>query len=152
MALTAEITDLNQRIAHTATRHAPELLQRPGVGPDCAAALLLAAGDNPQRLGSEASSAALCGASPVEASPGKTQRLRPNRGSDRQANAALYRIAVSRRRWDPRTRDYLARRISQRTTRREAIRCLKRYIAREIYQLITESKSKPDAPATPAAT
>jgi transposase len=149
VTLTAEITDLNQRIAHTATRHAPELLQRPGVGPDCAAALLIAAGDNPQRLGSEASYAALCGASPVEASSGKTQRLRLNRGGDRQANAALYRIALSRLRWDPRTRDYLARRISQGKTRREAIRCLKRYIAREIYQIIT--KPKPDPTAAPAA-
>jgi transposase len=149
LELTAELTDLKQRIAHTAACHAPELLQRPGVGPDCAAALLIAAGDNPQRLGSQASYAALCGASPVEASSGKTQRLRLNRGGDRQANAALYRIALSRLRWDPHTRAYLARRISQGKTRREAIRCLKRYIAREIYQLIT--KPRPDSTAEPDA-
>ncbi|MCM2416027.1 IS110 family transposase [Streptomyces sp. RKAG290] len=70
-----------------------------------AAALLIAAGDNPDRLGSEASFAALCGTSPVEASSGKTQRRRLNRGGDRQANSALYTIVLSRLRWDPRTRD-----------------------------------------------
>jgi len=136
VALTAEIHDLEQVITRAINQQAPKLLARRGVGPDCAAALLIAAGDNPDRLGSEASYAALCGASPVEASSGKTQRLRLNRGGDRQANAALYRIALSRLRWDQRTRDYLARRISQGKTRREAIRCLKRYIARELYHTL----------------
>ncbi len=75
----------------------------------------------------------------------QTIRLRLNRGGDRQANAALYRITLSRLRWDPRTRDYLARRISQGKTRRDALRCLKRYIAREIYQLICEPKPDPTA-------
>lgn len=74
-----------------------------GVGPDSASVLLIAAGDNPERLASEASFAALCGTSPVEASSGKTQRRRLNRGGDRQANAALYRIILSRLRWDHRT-------------------------------------------------
>ncbi len=143
--LTAEITDLDQRIAHAVNLHAPKLLARRGVGPDCAAALLIAAGDNPQRLHSEASYAALCGVSPVQASSGKTVRLRLNRGGDRQANAALYRIALSRLRWDPQTRAYLARRIAQGKTRREALRCLKRYIAREVYQLICEPKPDPTA-------
>jgi len=147
--LTAEITDLDQRIAHAVNLHAPKLLARRGVGPDCAAALLIAAGDNPQRLHSEASYAALCGVSPVQASSGKTVRLRLNRGGDRQANAALYRIALSRLRWDPQTRAYLARRIAQGKTRREALRCLKRYIAREVYQLICEPK--PDPTASPIA-
>ena len=149
VALTAEIHDLEQVITRAINQQAPKLLARRGVGPDCAAALLIAAGDNPDRLGSEASYAALCGASPVEASSGKTQRLRLNRGGDRQANAALYRIALSRLRWDQRTRDYLARRISQGKTRREAIRCLKRYIARELYQIIT--KPNPDPTPGPAA-
>jgi len=147
--LTTEITDLDQRIAHAVNLHAPKLLARRGVGPDCAAALLIAAGDNPQRLHSEASYAALCGVSPVQASSGKTVRLRLNRGGDRQANAALYRIALSRLRWDPQTRAYLARRIAQGKTRREALRCLKRYIAREVYQLICEPK--PDPTASPIA-
>jgi len=149
LELTAEIDDLNQQLAHAVNRHTPKLLARPGVGPDCAAALLIAAGDNPGRLGSEASYAALCGASPVQASSGKTVRLRRNRGGDRQANAALYRIALSRLRWDPPTRAYLDRRIAEGKTRREAIRCLKRYIARELYQLITEPK--PDPTASPTA-
>jgi len=150
LELTAEIDDLNQQLAHAVNRHTPKLLARPGVGPDCAAALLIAAGDNPERLGSEASYAALCGASPVQASSGKTIRLRRNRGGDRQANAALYRIALSRLRWDPHTRAYLAQRITEGKTRREALRCLKRYIAREIYQLICEPK--PDPTASPIAT
>jgi transposase len=151
LALTAEIHDLEQQSTQAINRRTPKLLARPGVGPDCAAALLIAAGDNPHRLASEASYAALCGASPVEASSGKTQRLRLNRGGDRQANAALYRITLSRLRWDQRTRDYLARRIGEGKTRREAIRCLKRYIAREIYQIITEPNPDPTSAAAPAA-
>jgi transposase len=141
--LTAEVEDLKQRIADAVTAHVPALLELPGVGPDSAAALLIAAGDNPERLTSEASYAALCGVSPVEASSGKTQRLRLNRGGDRQANAALYRIALSRLRWDTRTRDYLARRLTQGKTRREIIRCLKRYIARQIHQTITTAIAQP---------
>jgi transposase len=112
------------------------LLARNGVGPDTAAALLITADDNPKRLRSEASFAALCGASPVEASSGKTQRRRLNRGSDRRANCALHTIVLARLRWDPTTRAYVARRVAEGKTRREALRCLKRYAAREIYQLI----------------
>jgi len=119
------------------------LLTRRGIGPDNAAALLIAAGDNPDRLRSEASFAALCGVSPLEASSGKTSRRRLNRGGDRQANAALYRIALSRLRFDARTRDYLDRRITEGKTRREAIRCLKRYIARKIHQILTAPPAKP---------
>jgi transposase len=135
-ALTAEERDLQQQITAVLHSHAPHLLQRHGVGPDSAAALLIAAGDNPDRMHSEASFAALCGVSPIEASSGKTRRRRLNRGGDRRANAALYRIALTRSRGEHRTRDYLERRATQGLTRREAIRCLKRYIAREIYQLI----------------
>jgi transposase len=87
---------------------------------------------------SEASFAALCGVSPIEVSSGKTRRRRLNRGGDRRANAALYRIALTRSRFDPRTRDYLDRRASQGLTRREAIRCVKRYVAREIYNLVRQ--------------
>ena len=105
---------------------------------DTAAALLITAGDNPERLHNEASFAALCGVSPVEASSGKTQRHRLNRGGDRRANSALHTIVLSRLRWDPDTRAYLARRIANGKTRREAVRCLKRYVAREIYQLIAQ--------------
>lgn len=151
--LTAEIYDLEQRITAAVTMHTSALLERPGIGPDSAAAMLITAGDNPDRLHSEASFAALCGASPIEASSGKTQRRRLNRGGDRQANAALYRITLSRLRWDPRTRDYLDRRITEGKTRREAIRCLKRYIVREIYHLITNptAESEPPQPQPSAA-
>jgi transposase len=89
-------------------------------------------------MNSEASFAALCGVSPIEASSGKTRRRRLNRGGDRRANAALYRIFLTRSRCDQRTRDYLDRRTTQGMTRREVIRCLKRYIAREIFTLIRQ--------------
>jgi transposase len=149
-ALKAEAYQLHKQLRALISAHAPELLQRRGIGPDSAAALLIAAGDNPERLHHEGSFAALCGASPVEASSGKTQRLRLNRGGDRQANAALYRITLSRLRWDTRTQSYLQRRLDERKTRREAIRCLKRYIAREVFTLIkpaahTQTVAHPDA-------
>ena len=97
--LDAEITLLTEQLDALTARHAPALRGLHGVGPDCAAALLVAAGDNPRRLHSEAAFAALCGTSPVEASSGKTRRHRLNRGGDRQANAALHRIVVVRLRW-----------------------------------------------------
>ena len=147
--LTDEIDRLNDRITAAITAHTPKLLDRYGVGPDTAAALLVAAGDNPDRLHNEASFAALCGVSPVEASSGKTQRRRLNRGGDRQANSALYTIVLARLRWDSRTRDYLDRRITQGKTRREAIRCLKRYVARELYQAITSPRQHPSTASTP---
>lgn len=134
--LSDEISDLTKRIAEAVQVSTPGLLEVHGVGPDSAAVLLICAGDNPERIGSEASFAALCGTSPVEASSGKTQRRRLNRGGDRQANAALYRIILSRLRWDSRTQEYVRRRLAEGKTRREIIRCLKRYVAREIYHLI----------------
>jgi transposase len=141
LELTNEIRDLEQRITDAVATHTPKLLQQRGIGPDSAAALLITAGDNPDRLRSEASFAALCGVSPIEASSGKTNRRRLNRGGDRQANAAPYRITLSRLRWDQPTRDYLDRRTNEGKTRREAIRCPKRYITRKIYQIITEPTS-----------
>lgn len=148
IALTIEADDLNQRITDAVDAYTPELLQRHGVGPDTAAALLLAAGDNPQRLASEASFAALCGASPIEMSPGKTQRHRLNRGGDRQVNSTLYMIVIARLRWDRRTRAYLDRRVSEGKTKREAIRCLKRYVARELYELIARTPQQTTQPLT----
>jgi transposase len=149
-SLTEEIDDLDARLTATIGEHTPELLARNGVGPDTAAALLIAAGDNPDRLHSEASFAALCGVSPVEASSGKTQRRRLNRGGNRQANAALHRITLSRLRWNQATRDYVERRVHEGKTRREAIRCLKRYIARELYPLITNPADHPATGTTAA--
>lgn len=146
--LTREVDDLNQRITDAVNAHTPKLLQRYGVGPDTAAALLLAAGDNPHRLTSEASFAALCGASPIEMSSGKTQRRRLNRGGDRQANSALYMIVIARLRWDLRTRAYIDRRIGEGKTKREAIRCLKRYVARELYELIAPTPHHTSPPST----
>jgi transposase len=148
--LTTEIRDLEKQITAVIASHAPKLLQRIGVGQDSAAALLITVGDNPDRLTSEASFAALCGASPIEASSGRTQRRRLNRGGDRQANAALYRIVLTRLRWDPHTRTYLDRRIREGKTRREAIRCLKRYVARELYPLLRAAGIPTDPAATTA--
>ncbi|MFF0372657.1 transposase [Micromonospora sp. NPDC005087] len=96
----------------------------------------MAAGDNPDRLTGEAAFAALCGVNPVERSSGKTQRRRLNRGGNRQANAALFRIALTRLRADPRTRAYVQRRTTEGRTKREILRCLKRYIAREIFKIV----------------
>ena len=147
--LTEEIRELTSHIATAIATVHPTLPQRRGVGPDTAAALLITAGDNPERLHSAASFAALCGASPIQASSGNTHRLRLNRGGDRQANAALYTIVITRLRWDQRTRDYAARRQTQGKTRREAIRCLKRYVAREIYHDLTRSPSTTNTPTPP---
>ncbi|MFK0174169.1 IS110 family transposase [Streptomyces sp. NPDC090306] len=134
--LTAEAKELARRVTTAVRRCHPQLLDIVGVGPDSASALLIAAGDNPERLASEASFAALCGVSPVERSSGKTQRRRLNRGGHRQANSALYRIVVTRLRRDARTCLYLERRTKQGMSKREIIRCLKRYVAREIYREI----------------
>ena len=111
LTLTDEIRELEHQITTAITSHTPHLLTRRGIGPDNAAALLIAAGDNPDRLRSEASFAALCGVSPLEASSGKTSRRRLNRGGDRQANSALYRIALSRLRWDTRTQGHCQSRV-----------------------------------------
>ncbi|GAA3561430.1 hypothetical protein GCM10022222_51540 [Amycolatopsis ultiminotia] len=116
--LTREADDLNQQITNAINAHTPALRQRYGVGPDTAAALLLAAGDNPHRLTSEASFAALCRASSIEMSSGKTQRRRLNRGGDRQANSAPYTIVIARLRWEPRARAYIDRRTREGKTRR----------------------------------
>jgi transposase len=94
------------------------------------------AGDNPQRLSSEASFASLCGVSPIEASSGKVVRHRLNRGGNRDANRALYMICLARMRRDRRTKDYVARRTQEGKSKREIIRCLKRYVAREVYPVL----------------
>src|SRR5829696_1293727 len=124
LALDAEIGELDQEITGLVTRVAPRLLDRHSVGVHTAAQLLITAGDNPDRLASEAAFAALCGTSPVEASSGKTTRLRLNRGGDRQANTALWTIANTRLIHEPRTRAYGAKRTAQGKTRKEILRCL----------------------------
>jgi transposase len=131
--LNAEAALLAEQLDRLTAKHAPALRGLLGVGADSAAALLVAAGDNPRRLHSEAAFAALCGTSPVEASSGKTRRHRLNRGGDRQANAALHRVVVVRLRYHQPTRDYATRRTAQGKTSKETIRCLKRYVAREVF-------------------
>jgi len=102
---------------------------------------LVAAGDNPGRLRSESSFAHLCGVAPLPASSGKTQRHRLNRGGDRSANNALWRIVMVRMSHDPRTREYVDRRTKQGLSKPEIIRCLKRYVAREIYSVLTVART-----------
>lgn len=145
LSLTNEANDTEKLMTSLIEDHAPQLLARTGIGPDSAAAVLIVAGDNADRIRTEGSFAALCGVSPVEASSGNTQRRRLNRGGDRRANAALYRIVISRLRWDPRTQAYMERRLTEGRTRREIVRCLKRYVAREVFNLITNpySSSRP---------
>ena len=142
-ALDTEIGQLEADIRRLCAEANPALLAASGVGPDTASLLLVAAGDNPERMRSERSFAALCGAGPVQASSGQTARHRLNRGGNRQANQALWRIAITRMRTDPRTREYVARRRAEGKNKREIIRCLKRHIAREIYQLLTNPPPTP---------
>jgi transposase len=129
----AQIERLDELIGPLVAAHAPGLLALYGIGPNTAALLLIAAGDHPGRLRSEAPWAHLCAAAPVPASSGKTIRHRLNRGGDRQANHALWRIVFTRMGSDPATRAYVERRTAEGKSKKEIIRCLKRYVAREVY-------------------
>jgi transposase len=133
-----EIADLDAMIGAIVEELSPTLVARNSIGYAGAAQLLLTAGDNPERLRSEAGFAALCGVSPVPASSGKTVRYRLNRGGDRAANSALHIIAIGRLRTDARTKAYVAKRLAEGHSKLEAIRCLKRYIAREVFTLIAQ--------------
>jgi len=137
-----EIADLDVMIGAIVDELAPDLVARNSIGYACAAQLLVTAGGNPERLKSEASFAALCGVSPIPASSGKTDRHRLNRGGDRAANSALHIIAIGRLRSDERTQKYVARRIADGRTKLEAIRCLKRYIAREVFNLLRKRNTE----------
>jgi transposase len=145
-ALSAEMEDLGETLNELTARANPALCGARGVGPDVAAILLITAGDNPERLTSESSFAALCGVSPVQASSGKTVRHRLNRAGNRQANHALWRIAMVRLIWDTASKEYLARRIAEGKTKREIVRCLKRYIAREVFRHLTAPATVPHGP------
>jgi transposase len=145
-ALSEEIAELDAQLDRLVAESAPELTSLPAIGTDHAATLLMVAGDNPERLGSEASFASLCGVSPVEASSGKVVRHRLNRGGNRDANRALHLICVVRMRIDQRTRRYAARRASEGKSKKEIIRCLKRYVAREVYRVLTTSVDFADSP------
>jgi transposase len=135
--LTAQIESLTARIQPQVTALNPALMATPGVGPIVAAQLLITAGNNPDRLRSEPSFAALCGVAPVPASSGKTRRYRLSRGGDRQANHALHCIAVSRMSHHPATIGYLHRHTDANRSKKEILRKLKRAISREIYRVLT---------------
>ncbi len=136
--LEAEINSLDPELAKLTAAASPRLIEAFGVGADTAGALLVAAGDNPDRLRSEAAFSMLCGSSPINASSGKTNRHRLNRGGNRQANAALHRIVLVRMRYHQPTRAYVNRRTSEGKNKREIMRCLKRYVAREVYTALTQ--------------
>jgi transposase len=141
-ALNHEITELDTHLEVLVKQARPDLLAVYGVGVETAAQLLSTCGDNPDRLYSEAAFASLCGVSPVPASSGKTKRHRLNRGGDRQANRALYTITITRMAHDADTRAYVERRTTDGLSKKEIIRCLKRYIARELYKILTSPKTK----------
>ena len=136
-----EIAELDRFIVPLVEELAPSLLELEGVGTENAGAVMVAVGDNPDRLRSEASFAMICGVCPIPASSGKTQRHRLNRGGNRQANSALHMVVVCRMRTDERTRAYVARRTLEGLSKREIMRCLKRYVAREIYRVLTAPSS-----------
>lgn len=133
LALAAEAGEVDAELARLVAAQAPALLEECGVGPVCAAQLLVSSGD-PGRMRSEAAFAALAGTSPVDASSGRQQRHRLNRGGDRQLNAALYVIALSRKRAHAATRAYYERLLASGKTKREALRCVKRMLARHFYR------------------
>jgi len=132
--LTVEMRTIDQALIELLDEVAPSLLELHGVGVDTAATLLVTAGDNPDRVHSEGSWAHLCGVTPIPASSGKTTRYRLNRGGDRQANAALHRIVLTRMSNHPDTRTYVTRRRGEGLSTREVMRCLKRYVARQTFK------------------
>ena len=134
--LGAELATLDVELSRLTQEVAPELCALQGVGTDVAGALLVAAGDNPERLRSEAAFAKLCGAAPMEASSGKTTRHRLSRSGDRVANNALWRVVMVRLAWHAPTRAYAARRTAEGLSKQEVIRCLKRYVARQVFHAL----------------
>lgn len=142
LSLTSELKVLDAELEALTRDYAAHLRAQFGVGPNTAAILLSVAGDNAERLKSEASLAALCGVNPLPASSGKTVRHRLNRVGSRAANNALWTIAMVRMRSDPRTKAYVKRRTGEGLTTKEIQRCLKRYIVRELYPLIVGDLNK----------
>jgi transposase len=135
--LDEEVKELHRSLTHLTRQAAPELMDRLGVGVAVAAQLLVTAGDNPDRLRSEASFAHLAGVAPIPASSGQRHRHRLNRGGDRAANNALYTVALTRMRYDAPTRAYVERRTAEGLSKTDIIRCLKRAIAREMHRILT---------------
>ena len=146
ITLEEEISEIDAILKPLVKETAPELVGTLGIGTDAASALLVTAGDNSERLRSEAAFAHLCGASPLDASSGKNQRHRLNRSGDRQANSALWHIVITRMVYDQRTTEYIDRRRTEGLTKKEAVRCLKRYVAREVYGLLPRAQLGLDSP------
>ena len=144
LALHEEIQTHEQELERMVREKAPERMQSHGISTLTVAEMLILVGDNPQRIKSEAALAKLCGVCPIPASSGKTNRMRLNRGGNRQANAALYRVAIVRMRDHETTKAYAARRTAEGKTRREIVRCVKRYIVREIYRHICLPDATPN--------
>lgn len=136
LELLTEADALMKRLRLIVKEHAPELLLVHGVGPDVAATMLIVAGENVDRLASESAFAHLIGTAPIPASSGKTNRHRLNRGGHRQGNSAAYRIVMVRMKSHEQTRDYVAKALARGKTKREAMRLLKRYVAREIFHIL----------------
>jgi transposase len=135
----SEIREIDRMLTELISETAPSLLDLHGIGTDTAASLLVAAGDNPDRLKSERSWAHLCGVTPIPASSGKVTRHRLNRGGDRQANAALYRIVLTRMSSHPETKTYVTRRRAEGLSTPEIMRCLKRYVARQTFKHLSQT-------------
>lgn len=145
LELHEEIKTHSRHLKAQTKQAAPRLVEAVGIGLDIAAEMLVTAGDNNDRVRSESAFAKLCGASPIPAGSGKINgRHRLNRGGNRQANAALYRAVIVRMRWHQPTIDYVARRTAEGLSKREIIRCLKRYLAREIYRLLPPPSTSAD--------
>jgi transposase len=151
--LDAEIKTLNKQIAALVTTAAPDLVELHGVGVEIAGQFLVTAGDNAERIPSEAAFAKLCGVAPQPASSGRTSgRHRLSRGGDRAANSALYIVTIVRMRHHQPTRDYVERRTAEGLSKREIIRCLKRYIAREVFNNLPRPATvEPALEVTPTA-
>lgn len=135
--LDEEIKELSRQIKDLVEPAAPELVELFGVGTELAGQFLVTAGDNPERIRNEAAFAKLCGVAPQPASSGRTNgRHRLSRSGDRAANSALYTVTIVRMRHHPPTIEYVQRRTAEGLTKREIIRCLKRYIAREVFKAL----------------
>ena len=150
LALDSEVKSHDASLEQLTQQLAPELVQAHGMGPGTAAEMLILIGDNPERIRSEAALAKLCGACPIPASSGKTTRHRLNRGGNRQANAALYRVVIVRMRGHQPTLNYVKRRTAEGKSKAEIIRCLKRYVVREIFGYLCQPTCPPQTASAPS--
>ena len=150
LSLNAEIRELDDALEVLVRLQAPRLMASPGIATGTIAEMLIVLGDNPERIRSESAFAKLCGVCPIPASSGKTTRHRLNRGGNRRANAALHRVAVVRMRCHASTKAYIQRRTGEGSSLREILRCLKRYIAREIFNSLCRPNPRNGEPSNTA--